>query len=65
MDAYSGEGGRRRGNDGRLTPDPPAVILEHPYHLSYPVIFEHREAVRTHTWNAGKMLECIDGGRWR
>ena len=25
----------------------------------------HREAVRTHTWNAGRMLECIDGGRWR
>jgi hypothetical protein len=25
----------------------------------------HRQAVRTHTWNSGGRLECIDGGRWR
>jgi len=25
----------------------------------------HREAFRTHTWNIGGRLECIDGRRWR
>jgi hypothetical protein len=30
---------------GQLSSDPPAIILERPYHLSYPMVFEHESDV--------------------